>query len=109
MYISYEVVIWCVVVKVLSNADQASSVLIFLVSLHLLFIAVSKVHFYFTFDQLSKSYPQFTHTMIIEQVQNISIAFASLATTSQSSYTPIIMILFAVYPLLSLNRNSPSK
>lgn len=50
-------------------------------------------------------YPQFTHMMVMEQIQNLCIALASVTTTDKSSYTPILMTLFGVYSLLSLGRN----
>lgn len=109
MYICYEVVIWCLLGKVFANINQASSILIFLTVLHLIFSVASKLHFYFTFDQLKKTHPQFTHTMVMEQIQNICIAMASAITTDKSSYTPILMTLFGVYSLLSLGRNLPQQ
>jgi hypothetical protein len=65
MYITYEVAIYWFIVKIFANIEKASPILLFLVSLHLLFIVVSKIHFYFTFDQLSRAYPQFTHSMVV--------------------------------------------
>jgi hypothetical protein len=108
MYISFEVGIWCVIVQVLSNLGSSSAVLIFLVSLHLVFIVCSKIHFWFTFETLSKNCPQFTHALIVEQLQNISIAVLLLSTSEKSSYVSLLMVLFAGYPLLSLSRNIPS-
>lgn len=64
-YISCEVVVWWIILKVLSNADQATSILIFLVTLQLILLAASKVHFFFTYSYLNKLYPEFTHTIII--------------------------------------------
>ncbi len=49
MYIGYEVVIWYLLGRVFSNISQASSILLFLVVLHLIFSLVSKLHFYLTF------------------------------------------------------------
>jgi hypothetical protein len=47
--------------------------------------------------------------MGMEQVQNVCLALASATTTDKSSYTPILMILFGVYSLLSLGRNLPQQ
>lgn len=57
MYIGYEVAIWCLLGKVFANIHQASSTLMFLTVLHLIFSVASKIHFFFTFDQLKKTHP----------------------------------------------------
>ena len=49
MYITYELIIYCLLAKIFKNADKISPVLTFLVILHLLFIIASKLHFIFTF------------------------------------------------------------
>ncbi len=106
MYISYEVIIFILIAKTIYYINDVSPALIALAIIHFMFIVGSKFHFWFTFEQLKRLYPQYTHALVIEQIQNISIAALILATTSKSSFTPILMIVFGLYPLLSVDRNT---
>jgi len=52
--------------------------------------------------------PTFLHTMLIDNLQNFTIALLMQFSSPASSFTPVLMILYSVYSLLSLSQSPAS-
>lgn len=75
-------------------------------TLHLLIFIGSKFHFYFTRETFAAT-PSFLHTMVVDHIQNFSLAILLQFSTEKASYAALLMLLYSAYSLLSIAQNNP--
>lgn len=102
IYTSYEPVLLTFILVVAQNISEASVGTIFFASMQVLITIMTKIHLYYTIGELQESNQQLCHSLLADQLQNVSLGTMIVFSSADISYTPIILALFAGYNLISL-------
>jgi len=86
----------------MANISSSSTSLIVFAFLHLVILIIAKLHFYFTKETILKNNYRFYQAIIIDNIENVTLALFMQFSTQYANYTSLLIIIYAALSLLSL-------